>query len=197
MSMLPSVPTTYPVFINCRDRLAPLRTLVEWLEQAGSTEVYLLDNDSAYEPLLDYYRQTPHTVVRLGRNWGKNALWMAPGVFDLTRNRRFVYTDPDIVPVEECPSDAVDRFSELLDRYLRVNKAGFGIAMDDIPASYRHREAALNWERRMWEWPIETGAYFAPHDTMFALYRAGAPRVPQDAVRTGRPYLARHTAYYL
>ena len=73
MSMLPSVPTTYPVFINCRDRLAPLRTLVEWLEQAGSTEVYLLDNDSTYEPLLDYYSQTPHTVVRLGRNWGKDA----------------------------------------------------------------------------------------------------------------------------
>ena len=67
-----------PVFINCRDRLAPLRDLIAWLERAGCDEIYLLDNDSAFEPLLDYYRETPHTVIRLGENVGKWALWDAP-----------------------------------------------------------------------------------------------------------------------
>jgi hypothetical protein len=49
----------------------------------------------------------------------------------------------------------------------------------------------------MWDWPLERGAYFAPHDTQFCLYRAGAPRTPSEAVRTSFPYMARHMAFYV
>src|SRR4051794_24519394 len=103
-----------PVFINCRDRVTDLKALVAWLENARYEEIYLLDNDSAWEPLLEYYEQTPHTVVRLGKNWSRFALWAAPDVYELTRGRYFAYTDPDIVPVAECPHEALDRFRELL-----------------------------------------------------------------------------------
>src|SRR5438876_984039 len=92
------------VFIYCRDRMTPL----EW------------------------YELTPHTVVRLGANVGHFALWKADGVFDRAQGRPFVYTDPDIVPEADCPLDAIDRFTELLDRFPRVNKAGFGLRIDDI-----------------------------------------------------------------
>ena len=186
-----------PVFVNCRDRLTPLRALVDWLERAGCEEIYLLDNDSAYEPLLEWYEQTPHTVVRLGHNYRKRALWSAPGAFELTRNRRFVYTDPDIVPVEECPLDAIERFSTLLDRFPGVNKAGFGLKLDDIPDHYRHKQAVLLWEGQAWQLPAGDGAYLAAIDSTFALYREGAGIRPADAIRTGPPYLARHTDWYL
>ena len=52
-----------PIFINCRDRITCLSVLVDWLEKAGHENIYLLDNDSSYPPLLEYYEQTPHTVV--------------------------------------------------------------------------------------------------------------------------------------
>jgi hypothetical protein len=185
-----------PVFINCRDRLAPLQELVAWLERAGCSEIYLLDNDSAYEPLLEYYRHTPHEVVMLGENYGKWSLWQAPGVFDRTRGRYFVYTDPDVIPAPECPLDALDRFHDLLSRYPRVNKVGFGLRIDDLPDYYRHKDAVISWERTMWEWPVERGAYYAPIDTTFALYRRGGSR-SREALRTGSPYIARHESWYL
>ena len=186
-----------PVFINCRDRVLPLEQLVSWLERAGCEEIYLLDNDSIYEPLLDYYKGTPHTVIRLGQNWGRFAFWYDPRPQELTRGRRFVYTDPDIVPVEECPPDAIDRFAELLERYPGVNKVGFGLKIDDLPERYRHRETVIAWEKQAWRWRVEEGAYFSAIDTTFALYRPNGQPRPADAIRTGPPYVARHTPWYL
>jgi hypothetical protein len=186
-----------PIFIVSRDRLTPLQRLVSWLERVGCVEIYILDNDSAYEPLLEWYRESPHTVLALGQNYGKNALWLAPGVFDRVRGRRFVYSDPDIVPDESCPLDALDRFGELLDRYLAVTKAGFGLRIDDLPDHYPHKSAVLAWERRFWDWPLGRGAYYAPIDTTFALYRPGSGARPNEAVRTGPPYVARHDSWYL
>jgi hypothetical protein len=186
-----------PVFINCRDRLTPLAQLVDWLERAGQTEIYLLDNDSAYEPLLEWYEQTPHEVIRLGANVGHFALWKADGVFELTRGRPYVYTDPDIVPDPQCPPDAIDRFDELLSRFPRLNKAGFGLRIDDIPETYPHKQAVLAWEEQQWRWPVGRGAFFAAIDTTFALYRAGTGARPADAIRTGPPYVARHTSWYV
>jgi hypothetical protein len=185
-----------PVFINARDRLTTLAELVTWLERAGVQEIYMLDNDSAYEPLLEYYEQTPHTVIRLGTNVGKFALWATPGVFERTGGRRFVYTDPDVVPSPECPLDALDHFDELLSRYPRVNKVGFGLRIDDLPDHYRHKETVVGWEQVMWEWPVERGVYYAPIDTTFALYREGGGRA-REALRTGFPYIARHESWYL
>ena len=34
-----------PIIINCRDRVTPLRKLVEWLERANHQTIVLLDND--------------------------------------------------------------------------------------------------------------------------------------------------------
>jgi hypothetical protein len=185
-----------PIFINCRDRVTDLAQLVAWLERAGCEEIYLLDNDSAYEPLLAYYEQTPHTVLRLGQNLGRFAVWSAPGVFELTKGRPFVYTDPDIVPSDECPFDVFDRFSELLGRYPGVNKAGFGLRLDDLPEHYQHREAVRAWEGQHWRWPVEKGAYLTAIDTTFALYRSNGQPRPADAIRTGPPYVAKHGPWY-
>jgi hypothetical protein len=185
-----------PVFINCRDRLAPLLELVSWLERAGCEEIYLLDNDSTYEPLLEHYRGTPHEVVRLGENYGKWSLWQAPGLFEKTRGRYFVYSDPDVIPVRECPLDALERFRDLLDRYRLPNKVGFGLRTDDIPDHYQHKAAVIAYENRCWDWPLEKGAYWFPIDTTFALYRPNSTWA-RDAIRTGPPYVARHDSWYI
>ena len=173
-----------------------LKELVAWLERAGCDEIYLIDNDSRYEPLRDYLKGLPHRVIQLDRNYGHNALWHAPGIFELTRGRRFVYTDPDIIPDETCPPDAISRFSELLDRW-RLNKAGFGLRIDDIPDHYRYKPEVLVSERGNWEWPLAKGVYFAPIDTRFAVYREGSGPRPHDGIRTGPPYVAHHDSWYL
>jgi hypothetical protein len=176
-----------PVFILVRDRLRGLRKLVAWLERAGQENLFLLDNASTYPPLLEYLRTCPHNVVRLGENLGSRALWAAGMVPDDTP---FVVTDPDILPIDECPLDAVAHLGRLLDRHSSYSKVGLGLYLDDVPASM----PSLGWERQLVSVSREIppgGVFDSLIDTTFALYRPGAS-FEYEAIRTGAPYLARH-----
>lgn len=184
-----------PVIINCRDRVEDLRRLVNWLEDAGQQRICLLDNDSTYEPLLEYLQATPHEVVWLRRNLGKLALWSARMT---PRHEYFVYTDPDVIPIEQCPHDAVGMLHDALQRH-RHTKAALGLYLDDVPPEL----SSIDWERelvcaRRELEPARNGApalYNSLADTTFALYRPGAP-FALTALRTGFPYQARHTTWY-
>ena len=185
-----------PVFINCRDRLACVQALLAWLEQAGCREIYLIDNDSRYEPLLDYYQRSPHQVIYLGRNVGRLSFFAIDELQQLARGRSFVYTDPDVVPIAECPADAFSYWADLLARYPEIDKAGPGLKIDDLPRSYAHRSRVPRWENQFWKHEVEPGVFRAPIDTTFALYRPGTVTFSFAALRTGHPYVARHLAWY-
>ena len=179
-----------PIFVNVRDRLTDLRALVGWLERAGHERITLLDNDSEYPPLLDYLDETPHAVVRLGENLGARAIWEAGLVPD---DEFCVYTDPDVVPLDECPPDAVERLVGLLHRHLSFSKAGLGLYLEDVPRTM----LAYEWERG----PQINGREVEPHalesliDTTFAVYRPGVG-FGFRAIRTAYPYVARHGPWY-
>jgi hypothetical protein len=186
-----------PIIINCRDRLTPLLELLAWLGRARHDRIYLLDNDSTYPPLLDYYERTPHEVIRLGRNGGAYSPWRSGLVERLCRDTYYAVTDPDIVPIRECPLDAIDRFRQLLERYPDAVKVGFGLKIDDLPNRYRFAAHVCAWERRFWSDPVAPGVYRAAIDTTFALYRPAAPFAQYPALRTGGAYVARHLPWYI
>jgi hypothetical protein len=188
--------TTYHVIINVRDRLASLVPLVDWLERAGNAEIWLLDNGSTYEPLLDYLSASPHHVRRTHANLWHTAPWLSGLVPELNRFASVVVTDPDVVPDEECPLDALDHFADVLNRYPDVLKVGFGLRIDDLPAHYAHADTVVAWEQKYWQREIAPGLFDAPIDTTFAMYRAGVGYVLAPALRTGAPYLARHLGWY-
>jgi hypothetical protein len=186
----------FPIVINCRDRLASLAELVAWLERAGQGPVLLVDNDSTYPPLLEWYGQTPHEVVRLGYNGGPYAPWTSGLVAERLVGRWYAASDPDIVPAKDCPLDALGYLRDVLDRHPAYPKAGFGLKVDDLPAHYRFAAEVRDWERHFWDHPLEPGVYAAPIDTTFALYRPDVGFQIDTAIRTGEPYLARHTPWY-
>jgi hypothetical protein len=189
--------TDIPVVINNYNRLACLQQQVEWLEQAGMRHIFIIDNESAYPPLLDYYRTTKHTVFLLNRNVGFTALWKTV-LFQRFCKDYYIYTDPDIIPVEECPLTAVSFFYELLQKYKTVDKVGFGLEINDVPDHYPLKGKVQKWEAQFWSSPVEPNVYAAPIDTTFALYR---PRVAGgselNALRTGGVYRARHLSWYV
>lgn len=182
------------ILINCRDRVTPLRKLVAWLERAGHQRIVLLDNASTWEPLLEFYRETPHDVVYLGENVGARGLWTRR----LAPSEWFVYTDPDVVPMDECPLDAVAHFKALLDRYGMFRKAGFGLYLEDLPAhcpSLGHERSLMHPGPRPvpphGSCQLEPGVFQSAIDTTFALCRPDSP-FDYYAIRTGMPYMARH-----
>jgi hypothetical protein len=187
----------FPVIVNVRDRLESLRLLVAWLEAAGQRDLYLLDNASTYPPLLEWLDQSRHTVVRSERNLGHRGPWLSGLVPRLGHDRCFVVTDPDVVPTEECPLDALHYFRALFDEVPIVDKIGFGLRIDDLPDYCDHKAEILAWERRFWEREVVPGVYGAAIDTTFALYRPGRGHWYLNSLRTGPPYVARHLSWYV
>lgn len=188
----------FPVFIICRDRVTYTKELVAWLEKVGQEEIYLVDNESTYEPLLDWYKQQPHQVIHMGGNTGHTGVWNCGVIEKFAQDRRFIVTDPDVIPTEYCPLDAIDKFDELLDRYEDRQKVGFSLKLDDIPDHFRFKQDVLGHELRYQAWAgPEPWLSYAPIDTTFALYRVGATQDISFSCRTRAPYEARHMSWYI
>jgi len=186
-----------PIIINNRNRLTYLLRLISWLEKNGFNNIYIIDNNSTYEPLLKFYDCKKYKIFQLKENVGHLALWKTD-IFNLFKRNYYIYTDPDVVPSEECPSDAIEFFMKKLNQYPQIEKIWFGLKIDDLPDSYQNKQKVIEWEKKFWEKEIEPGIYDADIDTTFALYRPfynGHLR-PLKAYRTGGKYVARHLPWY-
>lgn len=185
-----------PVFINVRDRLNCLQTLVTWLEDAGHKNIILLDNASTYAPLVDFLAASQHRVIRLGANLGHTALWQTPEVKGIIDGSWYVYTDPDVIPDENCPKDLVAHLYNVLLNHPAYVKAGTGLRFDDLPDHYHLKEKVIAWEKNFYKNKIAVDLFSADIDTTFALYRPGIPYCYGPAIRTGGDYQARHMPWY-
>lgn len=185
-----------PVFINTRDRVACLRSLVEWLERAGHENITIIDNASTYPPLLAYLEASRHRVIRSPDNLGHTSLWKLPELHPVIMSDWFVYTDPDVIPSEETPLDAVFRFRQLMQSYPHILKAGFGLRIDDLPDHYHLKQRVVSWESGLYGREVEPEVFEADIDTTFALYRPGVPYCYGPALRTMGRYQARHLPWY-
>jgi len=186
----------YPVIIIVRDRLSSLLQLLQWLEDVGQTNIWLCDNDSTYEPMVKFLANTSHHVVHNHQNLGHRAPWLSGLVAELGNDRPFVVTDPDVVPCESCPADALDYFAHTLRVHHDMDKVGFSLRLDDLPLHFAHRDSVIAWERQFWTNEFKPGFYFSPIDTTFALYRPGLGHQNGRSLRAQPPYEARHMPWY-
>ena len=185
-----------PVIINNYNRISYLHQLIDWLEKAEMRNIYIIDNASTYPPLLDYYRNTKHIVIQLNANIGYKALWDT-SIHLWFKGLPYIYTDPDILPIDECPLDAVKFLQETLGRHKDINKVGFGLQIDDIPDFYPKKSDVLKWEIKFWNTPISENLFKADIDTTFALYRALSVKQQWGkTLRTGGKYMAKHLPWY-
>lgn len=190
-------PKDIPVIINNFNRLRCLKHLISWLENSGMTNIHIIDNASTYQPLLSFYEKCKYKVYLLGRNVGFQALWQTP-IFAKFQTDFYIYTDPDILPSENCPLDTVNYFLQLLQKYPQADKVGFGLLINDLPSHYPLKDKVIKWESKFWEHPLEPEVYQAPIDTTFALYKPNVKGGSElNAIRTGGNYVARHLDWYI
>lgn len=190
-----------PIIINNRNRLQFLKELLLCLSSRGYENIYILDNDSTYPPLIDFYSQECFfKVYKLGKNLGHLALWES-GIIDQFKNDYFVYTDPDILIDQNCPSNFMEVFLDILKKYPLVEKVGFSLRIDDLPDTFDMKQQVVNWEKQFWKKKIADNPplYKAAIDTTFALYRpyylvGGHLQSPN--IRVGEPYIAKHMPWY-
>ncbi len=190
-------PKDTPVIINNFNRLDFLRQLLAWLEKAGMKRIFVIDNASTYPPLLEFYKTSKYPVFILDENVGHRAFWHTNFAL-LFKNQHYVLTDPDVVPVEECPLNAIEYFYKLLDKYPKITKVGFGLKVDDLPDYYSRKMEVIAWEEQWWKNEIEPGVFKANIDTTFALYKPKTwHQQPGKTLRTGPPFWLRHLPWYI
>jgi hypothetical protein len=186
-----------PIIINNRNRYTYLVRLITWLEKNGYNNIHIIDNASTYEPLLSFYKNSSYNVFYLSENVGHLSLWKT-GIIRQFEKGYYVYTDPDVVPVEDCPHDFMEYFYMTLQRYSHIEKVGFGLKIDDLPEHYKDREKVIEWESFFWKKEIEPNVYDAAIDTTFALYKpyTNGFNYVQNALRTGGNYQLHHLPWY-
>jgi Glycosyl transferase family 2. len=187
------------------NRLSYLEQLVKWLCAKQIGNVVVLDNNSTYPPLLEYYdKECPYKVIRLPENLGHCALWHCKQFDSILAGRHYIVTDCDIVPVEECPGDVIEYLLELSNVHKDVTKVGLSLKIDDLPDHYIFKDAVIEWEKQYYENKLGEYLYKAQLDTTFALYRPGTKPLSATkdnlqwftAIRTAFPYQARHLPWY-
>lgn len=187
-----------PIFIICRDRLSDLILLIKWLESADMKNIILVDNDSAYPPIVQYLEKTSYQVIKTKKNIGHTVVWKEGIAKTLFPGQFYIVNDPDVIPDKDCPKDAIRYFYSLHKKYKGYQKVGFGLKINDLPGKYKLKEQVLDWEQQFWKTPLEDNVFDAAVDTTFALYKPYTDfYMLHPSIRTGGPYVAKHLAWYV
>lgn len=197
------------IFICSYNRLEPLKALVKALTDRGYYNIVILDNGSTYQPLLDWYNTLEHGSVHFCKqNYGPEALDCVRDYEPdfqvkynhILQNEYHVYTDSDVVPVEEVPDSFIDDMIDLCKKY-QIPKMGLSLKIDDLPDHFALKDQIITHEGSFFERDFilddKCKIFRAPVDTTFAVNSPGlACGYNHHACRAAGNYFARHMPWY-
>lgn len=195
-----------PCFLIARDRFTCLKNMVEYLIQIPELRVVILDNNSSYAPLLDWYKTAPCEVEMLTANYGNFVLWSSttavpdhekPNFFEKYDcvGKQYILSDCDL-DLSGVPRETLlPVLQEGLRRYPNMAKCGLSLRIDDLPNTELAREAK-KWEGN--NWTLIDDIYIkAAVDTTFCLCSGiGEQNDFDKCLRVNKPYEARHISWY-
>ena len=176
-------------FIITYNRLNLPVNMAKFLFNHGIDPVFV-DNNSDYPPLLEYYKRTSFGVIRMKENYGYKVVWEQGVLDDFGITGNYIVTDPDL-DLSGIPDDFLDVLEAGLTKYPQYDKCGFSLEINDLPDTPFN---PVGYELQFWQRPLDGRYYDAPIDTTFALYKV--PFHSFKAMRTNRPYTARHLPWY-
>ena len=200
---------------------------LEWTQKqaafytACGHNVIIVDNDSTYPELLEWYRNCPYKVLTTAgyKLSCQNRFIWEMGLHDTIEGNYYAVTDSDL-GVDNIPSDFADLLIDHIEKTPEIIKAGFSLETNDLP---NNRYASLykkSETQHIREIDID-GFVNMPIDTTFAIYskercnnldklwKKNGEDVPRGANaflddryfyrahRSPFPYTAKHMPWYL
>lgn len=193
-----------PIVILNRDRLNPLIEQVNVLHNKGYNNITIIDNQSTYPPLLEWYAQSGLDVFY--NNVTENSchafrdlvLMKHPKFLEIT-SQWFVFNDSDIIPLDSVPDNFINDLIDYAIKHHR-SKVGMSIKIDDLDLSYPLNAWVHGYESNYWTNGIIDGdveLYPHPIDTTFAVHAPNVlPTWSNDTLRVGVPYIVKHAPFY-
>lgn len=183
----------FKVIINNRNRLSTTKKMVEDLFALGTKDIWILDNKSTYQPLLEWYKTLPSNVhVEYLENLGHHALFIS-NILDRISEDWCFYTDADIELNKNMPSNYQDIMYEIALKH-GYNKIGLALEINDLPDHYFLKQQVIGNESGWWKNKIEDNLYKADTDTTFCLIK----KCDQFAsLRIAGDFTAKHMPWYI
>lgn len=177
----------------------------EFLTKQGH-EVWWVDNNSTYEPLLDAYAsQFPYKVLRLPYNGGGCVSWTLLGK-ELPNDDYFVISDTDYL-MDGLPDDWHLHLIEGVKRYAGQGGCGLSMLETRIPSQnpawiadefhmYPQGNHPARWGPGV---KLDGGFIRFPVDTSFAVYPPGTQNFMTSSTgcRSDFPYSVRHIPWHV
>lgn len=133
--------------------------MLRYLEYVPDVNPIVVDNNSTYLPLLEWYEQNSVEVVRLQDNLGCKSPWQysivpSPQACAKQGISYYVVTDVDL-DLSGCPFDLINQLKrgfELSNESINIVKSGLSLKIDDIPNANPYKLKILEWETKYWLW---------------------------------------------
>jgi len=167
-----------PIFIISWNQYTYVKSMVEQLLEYPNMKIYIIDNASTYQPLLDYLKQIDGQnnikVLYQPENYG-HRVYERPEIYEIG-GEMYVVTDPDLKLNSKMPKNFLEIMSGLSEKY-KTNKIGLALditndldltkTLDGRPGETFATNEAQYWKNRVNNSDYEL--YYAPIDTTFAL----------------------------
>jgi hypothetical protein len=180
-------------FIINRNLVSTLKSTIDFLKQDNRIQIIVLDQNSDYPELLEYYKHIQDEVIiyKYNFNEGPHSVW----------DQRVCYLhndNPFILAYSDCTYDNVpDNWLDIMLNILNTTnyfKVGFSLSLDDLPKT-EMLDRILATETQYWKNKCDRG-WIAHIDTTFALYRSHSG-FSYDGLRLDKPYTIKHIPWYL
>lgn len=194
-----------PLIIPNFNQLTYLKNLINWWKwYYPENPVYVIDNNSDYVPLKEYYSQNAFTLYQSENNFIENL----NGVLEVRKFEYYVISDPDIMPHPATLPNFLEIFKHAIDHY-GFHHAGFDLITEDIPdwnpkqkwiqgdeIMLKGNPVVINYDGR------DYNGYKAPLDTTFCLFKRdnggwSAPMSAENWTNSLRLFKAFHLPWYL
>lgn len=135
---------------------------------SGIDEIIIIDNDSSYEPLLDWYSENPCKIIK-EKNIGHTAIWNSSIIDKI--HVPYVYSDSDL-GITNLPTNIIEILHDKLNNHKYLNKIGLGLQRDYISKECIYFEQLNTVEEdRYNKSRFIDDVYIDVHiDTTFAMY---------------------------
>jgi hypothetical protein len=193
-----------PIVILNRDRLYPLVEQVEALHKRNYNNITIIDNQSTYPPLLDWYKKSGvdvfyNNITENSCHAFRDLVYSNHPKFKQIISDWYVFNDSDIIPVNDVPEDFIEHLIEYAKKYNR-SKVGMSIKIDDIDLDYPLNKWVHDYESSYWTNAIVDGEvelYPHPIDTTFSVHSPNTiPTWSNNTLRVGVPYIVKHAPFY-
>ena len=178
-----------------------MKDLVEYFLNLNEEDIYILDNNSTYSPLLEWFEKIKKNesvkVIKSEINHGHRIYWNI-GFYNQISNFKYsIITDHDILPYRNFEEGWKEKWIDMLEKY-KVEKVGSAINISDLPDFSPFKNGVISHEKNFWQpsQEIEKNCFNNEIDTTLYLQKIHTSHTYFKSIRMA-DYLIKHRPWYI